>query len=615
MSFLHYTAFLFLAAIPLIILLYLLKLKRVRIEVPSIMLWQKSVEDLIANTPFQKLKTNIFMLLQILIALLLIVALARPILLERPMERRNIVILIDRSASMKSTDINGKMRIEKAKDLARNTIHNMRKDDNAMLVSFDLNASVVQGFSSDKRLLLGQLESIQPVDTVSNLRETFIIIASLYQKNRDIEVFLFSDGNISDLSDFTAELPDISYVKIGEDDFNAGFTQFSIRRNFESPLDFQVFASAKNFSDTRIDTSVELIVEDVSVDIKRISLEPGGEQPLIFTLTSPEQKRVKLVMDVDDLFVVDNSLYGVLPAFHKTRILLVTNGNYFLEKALQTNPLYSLTIQKPQDQQNTTGYHLVIFDGAYPATVPDTNAIYFNSLPPNNMVTVTGEQTNTFIIDTDRQHPIMNYTRLENIVIAKCKTMLIHEGIAALAETADSPIIALGEKDNLKSLVIGFDLYDTDFPLKASFPIFLNNAIQFVSGSYIDTEKGNLSTRDPIEIMVDDPQMAVSIRLPDNTTQKIDVDQSLKTRFTHTRNCGFYELLRGGERPVYYGINLLAAQESDIKPAETIDMGAQRIITATEIRRANIEISYYFIWAALGLLLLEWILYWRRMSL
>ena len=615
MSFLHYTAFLFLAAIPLIILLYLLKLKRVRVEVPSLMLWQKSVEDLIANTPFQKLKTNIFMLLQILIALLLVVALARPILLERPMERRNIVIVIDRSASMKAADVNGKTRLEKAQDLARETIQDMRKDDNAMLVSFDLTAAVIQGFTSDKRLLLERLHNIQPVDTVSNLWETFTIIASLYQKNKDIEVFLFSDGNISDLGDFTAELPEISYVKVGDDNYNAGFTQFSIRRNFESPLDFQVFASAKNFSDRRIMTNVELIVEGASVDIKQITLEPGEEQPLIFTITSTEQRRVRLEMDVDDLLDVDNTLYGVLPAFHRTRILLVTNGNYFLEKALETNPLYALTIQKPQEQQNTGGYHLVIFDGAYPASMLATNAIYFNCSPPDNMVTITGEQENTFIIDTARQHPIMNYTRLENIVIAKSKTMIISEGVTVLAETAESPVIVLGEKENLKSLVIGFDLYDTDLPLKASFPIFLNNAIQFVSGSYIDTEKGNLSTRDPIEVTVDNPQMAVSIQLPDNTMQKIDVDSSMKTRFMHTRGCGFYELRRGDESPVYYGINLLAAHESNIKPAETIDMGAQRIITATEIRRANIEIWRYFIWVALALLLLEWLLYWRRMSL
>ena len=42
----------FLGLVPIVILLYLLKLRRTRVVIPSTMLWVKSLQDLTANAPF-----------------------------------------------------------------------------------------------------------------------------------------------------------------------------------------------------------------------------------------------------------------------------------------------------------------------------------------------------------------------------------------------------------------------------------------------------------------------------------------------------------------------------------------------------------------------------------
>jgi len=68
----------FLAAIPVIIILYLLKLRRTEVVISSTLLWLRSLQDLTANAPFQRLRKNLLLLLQILIALALGLALARP---------------------------------------------------------------------------------------------------------------------------------------------------------------------------------------------------------------------------------------------------------------------------------------------------------------------------------------------------------------------------------------------------------------------------------------------------------------------------------------------------------------------------------------------------------
>src|SRR5687767_12212362 len=136
-------------AIPSLLILYFLKLRRREMAVSSTLLWKKAIQDLQVNAPFQKLRRNLLLLLQMLLLLLLLFALSRPVLNTTPSAGRMTVILLDRSASMAAKDGDGGKgtRLEEAKRRAKELIDTMKRDATAMVIAFDDSAEIVQGFT------------------------------------------------------------------------------------------------------------------------------------------------------------------------------------------------------------------------------------------------------------------------------------------------------------------------------------------------------------------------------------------------------------------------------------------------------------------------------------
>src|SRR6266567_1169457 len=114
MNFLAPAAFAFALAIPVVVVLYLLKRKRVVKLVPSTLLWQKFLAETQASAPFQRLRKNWLLILQILLLLLAVLALSRPYFATRAKPAQLRVVILDSSASMQATD-ETPSRFEKAR--------------------------------------------------------------------------------------------------------------------------------------------------------------------------------------------------------------------------------------------------------------------------------------------------------------------------------------------------------------------------------------------------------------------------------------------------------------------------------------------------------------------
>src|SRR5260221_9914130 len=131
-----------------IILLYMLRLRRRDVDVSSTMLWQQLLRDREANTPWQRLRRNLLLLLQLLILAALVIALARPFVQVPTVTTGRIALLIDASASMNATDI-GTSRFEMARTEARNIIESLNADDSVAVIRVAEGPEVVETYTND----------------------------------------------------------------------------------------------------------------------------------------------------------------------------------------------------------------------------------------------------------------------------------------------------------------------------------------------------------------------------------------------------------------------------------------------------------------------------------
>src|SRR5688572_4862417 len=353
-------------AVPSLLVLYFLKLRRREVTVPSTLLWKKAIQDLQVNAPFQRLRKNLLLLLQMLLLILLILALARPVMNYTPGAGSLAVILIDRSASMLASDVDGKTRLEEAKRQARELVDTLDKDGQAMVVAFDDSADIVRSFTNDRAMLKQAIDSIKGSDRRSSLKTAFQLAeakaASFNPEQRrpgagpKPEVWLYSDGRVLDGHELALRFADLKYSKIGTPEANnVGIVSLSAKRNYERPSEVQVFVRLANFGPKPRGAVLQLSVDGqippggVNRDIflvperwttaerekaekdQKVAAREGAEFKL--ELLKGATIRVELKENGGDVLAADDNAQVVVPAPRGLKVGLVSrNGNWYIEK-------------------------------------------------------------------------------------------------------------------------------------------------------------------------------------------------------------------------------------------------------------------------------------------
>jgi Ca-activated chloride channel homolog len=612
MNFLAPISLLFGLTIPVVVVFYLLKRKRVIKLVSSTLLWQKFISETQASAPFQKLRRNWLLILQIILLLLAVLALARPYFATKAKSSQLRVLVLDASASMQATD-ESPSRFEKARQEALQWVDGLRDGDKMVVLQVAANTEVKQSETGEKAALRRAILSCQAIDSPTRLVPALKMAESLVRdRGRDSnpEIHLFSDGAVPDLKEFENKALPLVYHRVGQGANNLGITALDIRANPEDASQRAIYVSVVNFSTNRQETELELSFDGKLLETRPLKIEAGETSAQVFLASQSHDGVFTLHLTAKDDLAADNqaSIVSLLP--HPVKVLLVTRGNRFLERALRAAPNVELTSATDLNNDGSA-YDFVVLDNVVPTVWPTGNILAFHVMQTNWFDKVS-QVDSPAIVDWRATHPLLRYVGFDNVPIVKSFVVKAPSWAVSLVDSPQDSLIVAGDLARQRIVWVGFDSLESYWPYRFSFPIFVQNAVEWLNPATTRNSQLLVHAGDPFRLGLSQPETSAQVTLPDGTVRKLTLETNAnEVVFGDTFRQGVYRI-RVGTNDTTFCVNLLDSDESNIKPRQELVLGNYTTVAATTMQRTNMELWRTIASLALLVLLFEWWYYHRR---
>ena len=630
MQFLNPAAFYLLGVIPIVVALHFLKLRRHTRLVPSILFWLSTDEDQRANVPFQRLRNLLLPLLQVLFLLLLIFSVARPALRRPGFMPGKAILIVDNAAAMSSKEM-GQTRLTLAKQKAQQYIKEVSASGGMMLmVTNSPETYIQQAFTTDTLKLHQAIENIAQTHVSRNLRPVFDAAARYADSLQNRIVFI--SGTFENLPDISLPVQEIGVGGTAE---NVGIVRFSVEMLAGR---YEVLVGIQNFTGTPVELDVQLSVEDVPLDDRRVSIPPNETKSVLFSgdPSGLEGKVLSGHLDIDDDFPLDNRAWALLSAIPQLRILLVSDN----QKSLLPDLLESYGEHVKLDAVDPADYHgiadadVTIFDGGtftgreafgnFAETASGSHLVFIapgNNLPyiQEDAPLVETERTPVRVIEEDGNHPLMESVSLQGLQVSKSMHRVLPLWAHSLVETEKGTLIWLGSRADTRLLVFEFDAFNPEI---STFALTVPDGPQFIYQCLAWLEAGTaplqprqsqesgtrhaFRTGEQVRVALTREGRTLHVQKPDKT-----MVQLANSVFTGTDQVGVYTLLDGDVHLERFTVNLLNATESELSHSPTASVTEASLPVEDGLQPMVQEIWRWFALSAFLLLLLEWWFYHR----
>ena len=669
MSFLNLWWALGIAAVvvPALLVLYFLKLRRREEVVPSTLLWKRAVQDLQVNAPFQRLRKNLLLLLQLLVLAAALLALARPIVRTAVADEERVVLLIDRSASMNTRE-GDQSRLDLAKEQATRLVKTLNRrtsswwsflsvggakaQTRAMVIAFSDRAAVVAPFTTNTSDLVDLIDRIEPTDGRTDLREA-LDLAEAYMApptrlspgmestpvspETPAKMVLISDGRIANLDKVVLRSGTLELIRIGAARDNVGITALRTQRNYERPENVSAFLTVRNFGPGPVSTDLSIYVDGVLRLVQPVTLATataaGETQPVVptegssravpFELTLDRGAMLEARLSRGDALAVDNAAFVVVPPPRRQKVLVVSEGQYpFLESVIRGLPLQEHPSVTPAEYEanaesyatdGQSNFDVVILDKYAPDALPAGNYLLLGALPKVAGVEPGATVEKHPLVWWDEAHPLLRHVALDYVYVSESQAAKLPPEAEVLAEGPHGPVMFRYAAAGRQYLAVTFAVENSTWWSKLSFGVFVYNAVRYLGGGEAEADRGAVRPGETLRVAVAPQTKAATLSRPDGSRVTLVPDATGVAYYGGTERAGVYRAegaVAGQDR---FAVNLEDEAESNIAPPSgPLTMENRPIAELATIKTATPEVWRWFVGAALVLVLVEWWVYNRR---
>jgi hypothetical protein len=538
--------------IPVVLAMYLLKLRRDESVVPSTLLWQRLVADVEANAPWQRLRRSLLLLLQLLLVLILVLLAARPFL-ERPAGlARDLVVVVDASASMGATDVEP-TRLEAAKRAAIDALRDLPSGGRVSVIAADRTARVVANETDDLGRVRQAIAGIEVSASSGDLGDALRLADALAARAGDAEVLVVTDAALAHPPSVSLDAP-VRVIAVGRDRKNQAIAALAVR-TAPSAVTRSVFVSVVNTDIEPAERSLEVWGDGRLLEARELFLDPQTRSDVVIDDIPRDivvvEARLAAALDAEggaqpDRLAVDDRAWAVVPADTLRRVLLVSEGDPYLETALTYLPNAELYGIAPDDYGEGTHpelFDLIIFEAFLPDELPAKPILAIAPPRSSPLGEVTGRLVEPGIGSLDPAEPILRYVDLSTTHIAESRRLELPSWARTVIPGPQGlPLLYAGERAGLRTAVLAFEPRRSDLPLQVAFPILLANlAGELLGGSGAPADA--LAPGSPVTLSIPEDAIGLRAERPDGSVDELlrQADQGTIV-FSRTELLGVYTI-------------------------------------------------------------------------
>ncbi|MBM4051647.1 MAG: VWA domain-containing protein [Planctomycetes bacterium] len=642
------------ATLPPLLALYILRLRRPKRTVASTLLWTRQVEDLRANSLFQRMRMSWLLILQALAIVLLALALAQPQADLGLVESGRVVLLIDRSASMGVKDADGRSRLDQAKREAHERVDALfgaglfSQAPEVMVVAFAGEATVLSPFSTIAARAHDAIDAIEATDESTTLFDALDVARSFMAvpnpdkqgapQESGVTLDLWSDGRIPDLDRCVVKPGEnLRYRPMGSATArNAGIGGAGVSRLAGNPDEVAVFARIMNWDELPLHSDVELWVDGTlravlpsGVDVPAAGEDPSrkawlpGEVRVSFpsvTVKPDGIVEVRLVQADDQ--PADNRMAMIAAPAAAARVLLVgassiTRG---VVQALPVKSVDSITLDEFSTRSAANpawidAFDVIVLDGASPTVLPPSRYLVLGGIAPFEGLNPYGDKADVSMRSVQATHPLMRFVNLDELGVSRGVAYSPASDVETIVEGSDGPLVMTLARGGGQAVVVAFDPLDSNWPFQRGFVNFMANAVEFLAASGREAALPTIAPGETQPIRLGAGVRSIELVSPASRTREITVTDPAQTVVGPLRQAGIWSVRwqeGGEERTRSIAVALQDPREGRVGTVDSLSLGLETVRGVQGGVTSRSALWPWLILAALAVLTLEWLVYLRK---
>ena len=474
-----------LVGVPVIILLYMMKPKGKRKVIPSLLLWKDRERYDTEVTFARKLIKNILLILEILALLFLIFAAMSPKLKLGGATREDALLVIDTSGSMQflsdgTKGGSGKTRFEEALSDARDYVE--LSSGNISIMSAGEKVELLANTISDKQKLLRALSDIEVTDGQGDINKAESIFRSLTIDR----IIVYTDADGAEKLQGLAETLPMEVRVYGKEAANVGITQVSVKSTGDGIYDVAIGLNKAGEQEAEFDLS--LYDEDGSLlEVRTVNTADRSQETVLMLDKAIKGDYIRAEIsgihfndnNLVDGLERDNTGYASIRNQSGKTAYLVGVGNTYLEKAyLAATGENVIKVAADSEIKDESTGAIAIYDRA--DLVTSEYSRFVQAYHPSEAEFIEGA------VVTVRTGQLINDMSDYTFGAGKLSVLDLPEWAEPLmviaGENSEEKVVAYyGEQNGIRQIVLGFDIRDSEYPLMAEFPIFIADAVGYLS--------------------------------------------------------------------------------------------------------------------------------------